>query len=1697
MEAVLGRFTDRFQRVLDRFLKEKGTDPDVKSSLQRVLKDVLSKHERYETAAHFWEDLQLVLEDAIPTRESPASKQKLHNMRYINLEAAKVRFYTAETVSTLMEQDGEIRAEILESWIETLDVTEEEERSNSENGIKVLEAVLSSSMIREGMTGEHLKQVTDCLQENADKFQGTQVLQAWLGTASASAVPVPTVGVVGGSHGVGDSLATRNSSGGAAAGTINVSSHSSGGINVSSHSILGPGGLGGGPSSSNSSLNVGSSVLAHIETDTNLKQLEQALLGGGAMPPNSNSIAGGGGPGGGASSLFGSGIASGVAVGAPQWTRLGQDGSQVVRTGKMEKRVVERVEKQRKLQSGLGSVFAAQVFAAQQAGSSGDAHAEATLDSFLNPPPAAPLDSVIGGPKGKGAKGKGKKGAAASSSTSPERRKASAAVENLVGILKKPGDHAITPRGRREPLAGDEGTSSSRGPRRGGRERGIMETQSPLTVADMTATEMDQCRSAVGRQLESGMGMQRSTDVDKKLRITLDQNRDCFGLIARLDPTSILYFPDRVFLSAPDYLPHLRASATQVVRKLPADVVEEIVAVLKLHLRDLQGKVIELKKAQNMRPEDVLELPLHNSGMEVHALKNALDWRDNSSMRWRMFGPLEECLQGNRVPEVFFHPETVFLVDTVKPMVCVDYDDVERGNLLLLQAGASRNGDINSSSFDQADRQAATGGMLDPGATGNPVVAGNAVDNTTGGAAPAVVVEQDNSAFAAHLRDAMTTMQEAQNYSHVNTGGRIEAAPELLERDAAGNLVKPVADSKTGGGAKNARNSGGNKMNANPNVDHGTTAGEHLLDNSGAGVGPGGLQQGGATGSTNSGGAAAMVAAVDPYANLYSDAARNYYNMQLLAAQQQMQLPQGSGIFFVNAFQELCLLILRRLKQPHRKGKLADRAILPLILQSKYRVSDVNYAIAAETFWSYDAPCEILFRTTEGEKAHPDPLPETALPGYLSQQIVREVKKQGCSCKVTILTQRLNWNRKSDLSRTHGMFKAVLGKLGGLFYDPYFLYLKQTIDPWVEWPSSRAGRLFNASQTVAQREEACQAEILCRSKTIDLQPEAAEVNLKRQILGWIIARGGSVPTAELLEFLPRVNIYSLEVAWQDPYGLGKLLILPQNRVFLRRREHLQGDHDSHSSSSTAAGTNDSSDNILGEDDGDLLKKIEREMAQDAEDRRIAESILATVVSGHGYGAQGTSASAPSTSINTAASCTSTIIPCELVQAFRRILRDAGGTLTVEELCVECVKTHEKFLSSLVVAKRRITKAHQEQMKAFQQQQQQQSGAGVNLNADIKDKPEQAAESPVESSADESQHDVEDLPRLLADEADETERQKTLVAYTEVVQYCCEQLSASLLFYSPDRVWLQAVLDDVIEELPGSSLIDYFHWATPKAPAAASSTKAGGKEQSGGATLSTSNAGAGNKRTDANRTASTQDAKRRKQGPAGDNNDACSLEGEGAGDDEIEIRILPPGGGGIKQASAQNRSSHNKPHLSSSSASATSTPGQLPLWLCPGALVSYKKAAVGEDGLPIDHVNEDDKSAPRQHAVVLDTTTFSAASGTAPPASSTVAGRVKVRLLSSQEDDQLGGQVDHREEMIFAFPVELLPKVAEVNSTVRVVGTAKERGQSGLLIGLNRGTAMNAGTTGVVQLIGNRYITLPLENLVPIASGGGGHGTGYH
>eukprot|EP00392_Amoebophrya_sp_AT5.2_P010388 g10448.t1 len=1010
MESV--SFTDRFQRSVDKLLKDKQLDSDVKHDLTQVLREVLIRNPRYESADNFWEDIKAIFSKALKTRKTPESFRKIQQMRDVTLENLQVKFYTAETVATLSDQSAEMRADVLEAWVETLD------NDNIEHGAKVLANVLTTEAVHADMTRAHVNQVLDALRDHEDKFA-------------------------------------------AIGGIRDIVAGFSGGISRPLDDFP-------------SNVNRNSRPLDDFPSNVNRRDTEDDVRAATADPK--------------VGTMDGE-----ERINQQEITlqNLAREGGQIIKT-KAADTLFQRIKKQQTGQ--LQSLWGAQVTSLQKGND--DAN-----DAFSSPDlleiKHEPIDKH------------NKNGPRQINLEAVAKEPADQHAENLLAG-SRPGEQQQ----KRGSKGGGKKASQPAGDHTSGANHRLQRTFldhaiNKIDVKKITHIELKKCVQVVGKHLESNEGMSKIEDAEQCLRIQLNQNKDCTELFSKpgyLDDNAFIFAPSKVFLSNPAYLPYLRNSSNYVSayatkkldqeknlpRKVPVEVVTEMVEVLQKHLSELdaekqlgagaatssaastgENKGGEQGQGQGgaAAGEQKDFSQLRHCGIEMEELKKKLDWRDEESMRFKMFGFLEECLSNNKIPQLFYQPKTVFLRETLRPMICVSYAESTEEVPLFV---------------DDTQRLAGVGLKMATAAAAEPTDPAAAGGAANGGAVA--------------LGAGTSVVAQAAAVIHRGTSGGGGGDPL--------NLQIGGSSSSTGPGA--------------------APAGEEVGAPAAASADP--LPNGAATEQYQK-----SKASIE---HLFSDASK--------------QNLHTAGGFFVNPFEELCLLALRKIKQNHRNGRLEDRVLLPLILQCKYKVTDVNYALNAEVFWSYDGNCEVLFRNHEGQQQHPDPLPENALPHYLHQQITREIKKAGASCKVNVLTHVLNWHRKSQLFKTHGYFKAVLQKMGELFYDPAHLYLKAQIDPLVEWPSSRMGRLFNQQLSARQREDLVKEQITQISRErIDLQVEGAEIMLKRQIMGWVIAKGGSVPVQEMAVFLSRLNIESVEVAMEEPYGLGKLLIVPGERLFLR------------------------------------------------------------------------------------------------------------------------------------------------------------------------------------------------------------------------------------------------------------------------------------------------------------------------------------------------------------------------------------------------------------------------------------------------------------------------------------------------------------------------------------------------------------------
>ena len=65
----------------------------------------------------------------------------------------------------------------------------------------------------------------------------------------------------------------------------------------------------------------------------------------------------------------------------------------------------------------------------------------------------------------------------------------------------------------------------------------------PLDVKSVDAPTIAKCKLLVSKELEANGGSKPIKEIEARLRIILNVNRDCSMLIPKLDPQKILYMP--------------------------------------------------------------------------------------------------------------------------------------------------------------------------------------------------------------------------------------------------------------------------------------------------------------------------------------------------------------------------------------------------------------------------------------------------------------------------------------------------------------------------------------------------------------------------------------------------------------------------------------------------------------------------------------------------------------------------------------------------------------------------------------------------------------------------------------------------------------------------------------------------------------------------------------------------------------------------------------------------------------------------------------------------------------------------------------------------------------------------------------------------------------------------------------------------
>ncbi len=74
------------------------------------------------------------------------------------------------------------------------------------------------------------------------------------------------------------------------------------------------------------------------------------------------------------------------------------------------------------------------------------------------------------------------------------------------------------------------------------------------------------------------------------------------------------------------------------------------------------------------------------------------------------------------------------------------------------------------------------------------------------------------------------------------------------------------------------------------------------------------------------------------------------------------------------------------------------------------------------------------------------------VPGDVMQRIKNEVKSLGEACTVDKLASNLHWGKTFDNAKKYGQLKDVLQRCTDIFYDPSYLYMRESLDGLVQWP---------------------------------------------------------------------------------------------------------------------------------------------------------------------------------------------------------------------------------------------------------------------------------------------------------------------------------------------------------------------------------------------------------------------------------------------------------------------------------------------------------------------------------------------------------------------------------------------------------------------------------------------------------------------
>eukprot|EP00931_Biecheleriopsis_adriatica_P026252 TRINITY_DN15995_c0_g2_i1.p1 TRINITY_DN15995_c0_g2~~TRINITY_DN15995_c0_g2_i1.p1 ORF type:complete len:1007 (-),score=272.94 TRINITY_DN15995_c0_g2_i1:63-2756(-) len=259
--------------------------------------------------------------------------------------------------------------------------------------------------------------------------------------------------------------------------------------------------------------------------------------------------------------------------------------------------------------------------------------------------------------------------------------------------------------------------------------------------------------------------------------------------------------------------------------------------------------------------------------------------------------------------------------------------------------------------------------------------------------------------------------------------------------------------------------------------------------------------------------------------------------------------------YSADPFAELITTVMSWLQQAG--GTLEREAVLPLIKAMGFKTRAVIHALSRDVFWSHpESECEVLLRTAAGMALHHKPLPSNYLHETVKRNLVAEIRQMGVKAKSDKLAGLMGWNAKSELRRTYGALRIVLGGLQEVFYDASKLYLKQVLEGVVEWPVGKDGRIGpHASQEPVVQHWTQAADDLKGVGDMDW------FHAKRQLLGVVMSQGGRCDVQVARQLLqPAGEGVTLEMLFEESStkNLSKVLFWEPERVFRRREVQAEG-----------------------------------------------------------------------------------------------------------------------------------------------------------------------------------------------------------------------------------------------------------------------------------------------------------------------------------------------------------------------------------------------------------------------------------------------------------------------------------------------------------------------------------------------------------